>query len=180
MLKNAFSTIIHARKYSIRECILAYILVTFTLFGGVSSYIGYRANKYITDEYMQSISESKIENTFLRFRLFVRENFVSMSSVQDSSELDKSLQALTTESIAIRHNQKFFIHNGHSFFNQASFSNAVLDAACDGNLHEVSHSDLFIKASLHPQFKHICAIYAADINATYRNYFILYLSLIHI
>ena len=175
MLKKALSTIIHARKYSIRECILAYILVTFTLFGGFSSYTGYRANKNLADEYMQSISESKLENTFLRLRPFVRDNFVSKSAVQDSSELDKFLQSLTTESIAIRHNHNFFIHKGHSFFNQASLSDTVLDAACDGNLHEVSHLDLFITASVYPEFKHICAIYAADINATYHDYFILYI-----
>ena len=175
MLKKALSTIIHTRKYSIRECILAYILATFTLFGGFSSYTGYRANKILIDEYMQSISKSKIENTFLRLRPFVRENFVSKSAVQDSSELDKFLQALTTESIAIRHNQKIFIHKGHSFFNQASLSDTVLDAACDGNLHEVSHLDLFITASVYPEFQHICAIYAADINATYRDYFISYI-----
>ena len=175
MLKKALSTIIHARKYSIRECILAYILVTFTLFGGFSSYTGYRANKNLADEYMQSISESKLENTFLRLRPFVRDNFVSKSAVQDSSELDKFLQSLTTESIAIRHNHNFFIHKGHSFFNQASLSDTVIDAACDGNLHEVNHLDLFITASVYPEFKHICAIYAADINATYHDYFILYI-----
>ena len=175
ILKKALLPIAHARKYSIRECILAYILVTFTLFGGFSSYIGYRANKYITDEYMQSISESEIENTFLRFRPFVRENSVSNTAIQDSSEPDKFLQALTTESIAIRHNQKFFIHKDHSFFNQASLSDTVLDAACDGNLHEVNHSDLFIKASVHPEFNNFCAIYIAAYDISYPDYFALYI-----
>ena len=159
MLKKVLSTIIHVRKYSIRECILAYILVTFTLFGGFSSYTGYRANKYIADEYIQSISKSEIENTFLRLRSYARKNSVFNSIVQDSAGLNNFLQDLTTESIAIRYNQKFFIHKGHSFFNQASFSDTVLDAACDGNSHEVGHSDFFIKASVHPEFKHICAIY---------------------
>ena len=175
MLNKFLSTIIHARKYSIRECILAYILVTFTLLGGFSSYTGYRANKNLIDEYMQSISKSEIENTFLRLRPFVRENFVSKSAVQDSSELNNFLQDLTTESIAIRYNEKLLIPKGYSLFNKSLLSNEVLDAACDGNLHEVGHLDLFITASVYPESKYICAIYAADTNATYRDYFISYI-----
>ena len=172
MLKKVLSTIIHARKYSIRECILAYILVTFTLFGGFSSYTGYRANKNLIDEYMQSISKSEIENTFLRLRSFSRKNSVFNSIVQDSAELNNFLQDLTTDSIAIRYNEKLLIPKGYSLFNESLLSNEVLDAACDGNLHEFRHLDLFITASVYPESKHICAIYAADINATYRDYFI--------
>ncbi len=175
MLRKALSTFIHTRKYSIREYILAYIFVTFTLFGGFSSYSSYRANKYLTDVYTKSIAESKLENTFLRLSKFARENSVFISVVQDSAQLNNFLQALTTESIALRHNQKFFIPKGHSSFNQGSLSNAVLNASCDGRSHEFSHLGLFIEASLHPEFNNICAIFIADSKISYTNYFIFHI-----